>query len=435
MQIGLCMIGLRLTVIGSVGIKVANAALGLGVAIVLAKALQPDGYGIYSFAFVLASMAAMLAKLGLPRLILRETAIAEAEENWPRMRALWRWSTGLTGGLATVLILAVLGACLLLPGDPVQTETILMALPLIPLLAFGEQIAGALRGLRKIIHSQIPELFIRPVLVLLAGLTLGVLLPATPLYAMAGYCVAAAVALAVALIMLRYNRPAGLHTAGIPPDDVLDRRAMLRSAIALALVAGAVQINTYADILILGFFRPAAEVGQYRVAYQASLLAGFGINISMMIASPYFARFHKKGETDKLQHMITRCAQGSLALAVPAALAFIFLGDEIMTLAFGDSYTPAHGPLAVMGVTFVISAYVGPTGLLLNMTGHEDKCARAFLMAAVANIALNLVLIPPFGMMGAAVATLVTHAALKLALQYVIRRDLDLRTAAFHFGK
>ena len=78
--------------IGSLAVKATNAVLGFALAIVLARALGPEGYGVYSFALAIVMLAAIPAQVGVPQLVVRETAKAQAKEDWGLMRGLWRWA-------------------------------------------------------------------------------------------------------------------------------------------------------------------------------------------------------------------------------------------------------------------------------------------------------------------------------------------------------
>src|SRR5699024_6549689 len=96
--------------IGSIGIKVVSVGLSLAVGVVLARVLGVGGFGLYSYVFALVSLLAVPAKFGLPGLLVRETAQADAKEQWGRMRGIWRWTNLGTVGLS--LFVAIVGGLL-----------------------------------------------------------------------------------------------------------------------------------------------------------------------------------------------------------------------------------------------------------------------------------------------------------------------------------
>ncbi len=92
--------------LGSLALKLASTALGFILVILLARSLGPEGYGVYAFVFAIVSLLAIPTQLGLPQLVVRETAKAQAAERWGLMRGLWRWST-LVVWLFSFVVLAV----------------------------------------------------------------------------------------------------------------------------------------------------------------------------------------------------------------------------------------------------------------------------------------------------------------------------------------
>lgn len=137
--------------IGSIVVNVASTLLAVLVTVVLARALGPEQYGVYAYIFALVSLIAILAQFGLPNLVVRETAKAQAREQWGLMRGLWRW-TSVTAGLIATVIAALAGIIAWIFADrfnALQLETLGFGLLLVPLIALGNLRGAALRGLEE----------------------------------------------------------------------------------------------------------------------------------------------------------------------------------------------------------------------------------------------------------------------------------------------
>jgi O-antigen/teichoic acid export membrane protein len=109
---------------------------------------------------------------------------------------------------------------------------------------------------------------------------------------------------------------------------------------------------------------------------------------------------------------------GALAAAVltlPVFLAFVTGGRWLISLMYGDAYSDAYLPLVILSAGQVANALFGSVGLLLTMTGHERDVARWLTVSAACNILLATALIPFFGMVGAAGATVVSLLIWNLA--------------------
>jgi O-antigen/teichoic acid export membrane protein len=91
---------------------------------------------------------------------------------------------------------------------------------------------------------------------------------------------------------------------------------------------------------------------------------------------------------------------------------------------FGESYTEASGFLWLLIGGLIIRSLVGPAESLLTMVGQERACAAAYGLTLLVNVVLNLLLIPQFGLWGAAMATATSMVVEALALWLVVKRRL-----------
>ncbi len=326
--------------IGSGAVKAGNAVLGFGVAVALARALGSAGYGVYTTAFVIISFASIFVQFGLPKLAVRETAAADARGDWGAIKATWLWASR-TAILLSVVLMSCAVAVSYLVRDlysPDQIQTFRLALLLVPLFALGALRAAALQGLRFVARSQFPDSIVRPGLLLIFALLLGTLLPASPQAAMMAHVISAGIAFLVGAAFLWLVTPSREQPR--LRLSSLDKTGWISSAASLALVGSMVQINSYADILVLSLFRSSVEIGLYRVAYQSTTLVSFGTSVVAIVVAPRFARLFATGQRERLQHLATKSAQGALLLALPATLFFVFLGRPALQFVFGQG-TPS----------------------------------------------------------------------------------------------
>jgi O-antigen/teichoic acid export membrane protein len=392
-------------VLGTAGIRLVHAALGLVTAIVLAKMLKPSGYGTYSFVMVLVAFLAIPSELGVPGLAVREIAVTNARKDWSHMRGF------IIRAHRTIIVtcLCLVGAAvvaLLVWGDRLDATKracIWLGLLVIPLMSLGALRGAMLRGLRKVVLGQLPEQIIRPLVLL----TLVLLLPLlgkkldSPVGVMAVQIISVTTAFLCGLILFFRNRPPEL--AGAEPQ--FGTASLLKSSIPFGLSAAMQLINGRTDILALGMFREDAEVGIYRVAVQIAAVIIFSSQAVNAIQAPHIAHLYANGDMQKLQRIITRSSQAVTLYAVPILLAIVFFGESVIRALFGAEYITAHVPLVILGVGQLVNVSMGSVASLLNMTGHERDTARIILIAAMLNVVLTFTLTPVWGMTGAAVAT------------------------------
>jgi O-antigen/teichoic acid export membrane protein len=469
--------------VGSLAIKLGSVGLSFAVAVQLARALGPDGYGVYALVFAIVTVLAVPTQFGLPQLVIRETARAQAAEDWCRLRGLWRWSNLVVWASSGAIALLGLAAVWTFDEHISQTvaDTLVAGFALVPFMALGNLRGAALRGLRHVVAGLLPEQILRPgllVLLLFAAVALFPMQPVTPAVAMALHALAAALAFAVgaALLALLQPRPLirrpqleyalvfltltlypihpltplelAVHGLGFAagaaliylmrsrartklPQPEYAMRAWLVSIVPLALTAGLQVINAQADILVLGLFRQSDDVGVYKVAAQAATLIPFGLQAVNVVIMPYVARLHAEGDHHRLQRLVTQSARIILALALPLVLAFVFFGDAILASAFGPEYARGHTALMLLSLGQLVNAGMGSVGVLLNMTGHERDTLRGVAVAALANLILNFLLIPPFGLVGAAAATASTFVIWNLLLRRAVWQRIQIESMAF----
>ena len=98
---------------------------------------------------------------------------------------------------------------------------------------------------------------------------------------------------------------------------------------------------------------------------------------------------------------------------------------------FGAGFGPAVLPVRILALGAILNASVGANGILLMMTGRERTAAVGFGIGALVNIGLNLVLIPPYGAVGASWATVGSLVTWNGILLWWSVRDLRLDPTVF----
>ncbi|MEX0382546.1 flippase [Spiribacter sp. 1M153] len=391
--------------LGSAGIQAANRVLALALGIVLARTLGAEGYGVYAYAFAVMSLLMVAAEAGVPTLLMREVAASESRADWGLLRGVLRRAGQFVALASTTISLLGLLVVWWLADSltaPVLYTTTLMLIVL-PLSAGAKTVAHAMRGLHRVVIGQAIDRLLRPLLVLALVGSAFLFWPEwrQPEVAMAAQLLAAMVVLIVGWLILQRLTPA----PAIIAEPVYKSRDWLRSALPFTLIGGAGIINNYTDIIMLGWFTASEDVGIYRVAVQGATLVAFSLQVANAVVGPQFARLYAQGDMAKLQHLVTRSSQVIFLASMPAALAFIFAGDVVVSWVFGPEYSTAYLPLAALSIGQLLNVSFGLVGSLLQMTGNQGVTARILWQTAVLNIILNTIMIPLLGMLGAALSS------------------------------
>lgn len=416
--------------LASIAIKIFGLGFSLLTAIILARTLGPEQYGVYSYVLAIVSILAIPAMFGLPSLIVRETAKAEAKQEWGKMRGLWFWANSITASLS--LVIAIIAALVLWLNRENFTEmqflTFAWGIAFIPLSALAALRGASLRGLRKVIQGQLPEQVLKPALFILmlavVGLTGFAQLAAES--AMMLNALSAGVAFMFGAWLLLRVKPKQLNSA----EREFERKAWMASVIPLAMVAGLDILVTETDIVMLGIFRTAEEVGIYRVAMQGGLLAAIGVSATNMIIAPYISKFAYSKDIISLEKLAKQSARLAFLIAFSATVVFAIFGEFLLSVVFGDAYLGAYWPLLFLAAGQAVHAGMGAGGSILNMSGYEKGTLITLILAATCNVILNWIFIPIWGIYGAAIATFLSIVFRKIVLWILVYKYLRIDSSA-----
>jgi O-antigen/teichoic acid export membrane protein len=193
---------------------------------------------------------------------------------------------------------------------------------------------------------------------------------------------------------------------------------------SLSVVCGMILI--WVDRLYVGHFRSAAEAGTYHAASQLSISLAIVLSAFGAMMSPMTADLFHQHKMQRLEEIFRVSTKWALYLSLPLFLIMCFVPAEIMTVAFGKPYVIGASILPVLGLGQLFNAGTGTTGSVLVMSGHQKTIAFLTAGTMLVNVAVEFVLVPRWGMMGAATGTALTVAGLSIVSVLVIRRVVGI---------
>ncbi|HDY75366.1 MAG TPA: hypothetical protein ENH49_02455 [Candidatus Marinimicrobia bacterium] len=137
------------------------------------------------------------------------------------------------------------------------------------------------------------------------------------------------------------------------------------------------------------------------------------------------SQLHSKGETKEMSHLYKLVSRWLITFAIPLSLIFIIYPSKVMLL-FGSDYVASAPVLVLLTTATFLQAVFGAAGPALSMFGFTRLVLWNSLGAFILNIILNIILIPKFGIIGAAWATLISLVVINLARVLEVRWILKL---------
>ncbi|MFC0205002.1 lipopolysaccharide biosynthesis protein [Novosphingobium soli] len=200
-----------------------------------------------------------------------------------------------------------------------------------------------------------------------------------------------------------------------------DFKAWRASVVPLWLLLIARNLFRTADVLLVGALLSVRDAGIYFAVSRTAELLGFFLSSLNLLVGPAVSRGHAKGDTASVQHKLDQVSLFLIASTLSAELVLIVAGPWILGF-MGPEFRDAYIPLLILSAGQCFNVFVGSSGVVLNMTGHEKANARILVTTLVFSLGLMALLASRYGLMGAAIASTVGMMTWNLGLWAAVRR-------------
>jgi O-antigen/teichoic acid export membrane protein len=184
---------------------------------------------------------------------------------------------------------------------------------------------------------------------------------------------------------------------------------------------------------MLGAMINPEEVGVYSVVLKVTQLVVFILGAVNSVISPEISSLYNIGDKEKLQNIIKKSSQIIIISSSVISLIICIFAPQILSI-FGNGFTVGTNAMLITCAGQMINAATGSVGILLSMTGNQKIAAINVFFSAIINIFLNLVLIPRYGINGAAFATFVSTVISNLLNLYWVLKKIKINPTIFSFN-
>lgn len=407
------------------GASLFSKAVGFAFNIVLARFLGASGYGLFVLGWTVTQFAQPVALLGLPDGIVRYVSKYRGEGAAAKVRG-----TVFTSLTVSGLLGVVFGAGIFLFSRPLAARVfdepeLVQILPLfgatLPFYVLLHTSTSVAVGFKRVEFQQAIRNVLLPVLKLgfvgaalligyqLEGAVLGLIL-AVALASFAGLAV-------VPRLFSDFELRGAVET---------EPGQLLRYSLPVFLSGFSYMALNQVDRLVLGAFRPSSAVGIYNASSVLSQQGVIFFAALVTIFNPVASDLYSRGATERLQTVYQTVSRWVLILSIPVTVLGSLFAAELLLL-FETQFVEGVPILVLLFAAQLLYVGVGPAGEVLQMSGFQDIVLLDTVTMLGANVVLNLLLVPRYGAIGAAVATAVSISGVQLAELYQTKRYVGIQ--------
>jgi len=393
-------------------ISLATAALShLLLRIILGKELGPSGLGLYTLVFTIYMFGMQFAAFGIG--IALTKYLAEHDDDLPRIKGFV--SCGLFGSIVSGsmigLLMYLLSETIAIQffHSPEMVDLLKITAFCFPFIAIHKSIIGTLNGLRKMRWFAIVNIA-QHVSVMIVSIIMVALLDMGVRGAVIGFVAPTIVVGILSLIVIREYFSAESASMSTILKEVL----WFGFYIVVANSVG--MINVQVDSLMVGHFMSETDVGYYAVA----IIFVEGLRLIpesvQRITTPAISNYYGKQEYGNIHGLMKNSILKVFAITMLISLTIILLGQFLIEMLFREEFLPAYYPLLILLIGYSVYAPVLSVSGALAGIGKVALMSKISFACAVMNTILNILLIPKYGITGAAIATstsLIFTASLK----------------------
>jgi O-antigen/teichoic acid export membrane protein len=396
--------------------QMAIKLLSFGFSVLIIRNLGAEDYGQYAAVLAFGAMFVFLADLGLSPYMVREVARwRDAPDGMERANVLFGNILLLRFLLSLLAATLLIGTAWLTGRPPVMIGAI--ALGTLGLIMYSIQGTsdGMLAGFERLDLSAGSKVSYQLVFVLVGAVAL---LLGTGYY---GLIIANLLGIAVMTIICWHGaRALGPRPSGVSTDTW---RRLLRASIPFGIIGFTLGLSYKFDSVLLNIFRSNVETGYYNAAYNLVFSTVMLSNVINTALYPSLTR-QAASAPQSLSAIYDRALRYLMVLSLPIAVGVWALADQIVPFLFKAAYLPAVPALRI--VIWVVPLMFASEflGYVVLIAGNERRAACAVIVSTGFNVLLNLLIVPRFGFIGAAVMTVLTEAVLVTQYLWLLRAPM-----------
>jgi len=217
-----------------------------------------------------------------------------------------------------------------------------------------------------------------------------------------------------------------LSDLGISKKNKINHQDLFVFSLTAVTTTAIFLAATWVDRLLVARFLPLVSVGIYQAVSQVSVFISVILAALNTILTPMIASLYHRNGLKQLERIYRISTKWGVIVSLPVCLVICFFPQDVLTIMYGKSYIAGAFPLIILTIGQMINVTTGAVGLTLTMTGYQNKWLVSSILAFLLNFVLCVILIPRYGVWGAATSAAGTTAFLYLLGLYQVKETLGI---------
>ena len=188
---------------------------------------------------------------------------------------------------------------------------------------------------------------------------------------------------------------------------------ILRASYPMALSAISYFLMQSTDVLFISAYDTFESVAYYSIAVKLATVTALALISVNIVIAPKIASIYNDKNFSQLKLILKKATRMNVVISLPIIIILLFFSEYVLST-FGSNYILAKNALWILLIAQFFNSITGPSALYLNMTGRQKKLNVILVISLLINVVLNIILVPDFGMLGAAISTTTSFVISKI---------------------
>lgn len=413
------------SVIVLIGIFISKLSLYI-FRVIIARHYGPEAYGLFSLAVMILTLFTLFSALGLAEGILRYAAVYRGKKEYDKIKYILKLSNG------TLIISSVIAAiALFLSSEFISLKIfhdsnliifLKISSLIIPFYVFSNVYLSLIRAYEKI-SSYSFILNILQNVIKLGALVILVLFGLNTNSIMFSYFIGIFGMFLFSYYFCKYKLAEVFGKSILKKSERSQvKKELFSYSFPLIFYSVLFMIYGWIDSFAIGYFKGTYSVGIYNAAIPIAGLLCIVPDLFIQIFYPFVTREFSRKKFKLVKELSKQVAKWVFILDLPVFLIIFIFPGAVINLLFGSKFLVAENALRILSVGYFLGSLTPLLSSLISMTGRSRLILVNLVVTSILNLILNIILVPRYGITGAAISTVTAWTLLNLVLFIEVKR-------------